>query len=223
MKDANLCRSTGTRLLVRPTHRRSVPVTTMSVSWLPQTEPTRRFDQSGTVVSGRNGLPFSQVRVQLNGRNPGTRRKPRGSPLKGRHHTIRRTWAAAAFPSVIGGRNRISLSPISARSRRLVPAPGSARGERGTLAPVRAGAPRLCRMSGFWKITPLEGRGWRHAILRGRADGSPPALVERCGVVDDPRYAHRSRLPKRTSHRTDRRQRFPWGHTQFFPRRALTS
>src|SRR6516162_11593831 len=59
MKDANLCRSTGTRLLVRPTHRRSVPVTTMSVSWLPQTEPTRRFDQSGMVVSGPYQLAIS--------------------------------------------------------------------------------------------------------------------------------------------------------------------
>jgi hypothetical protein len=47
--------------------------------------------------------------------------------------------------------------------------------------------------------------------------------VQRCGDVDDPRRAHRSRHPKRTSHRTHRRQRFPWGHTRFFPRRALAS
>jgi hypothetical protein len=40
-------------------HRRWVPVTTMSVSWLPQTEQTRRFDQSRTLVSGPCRLAIS--------------------------------------------------------------------------------------------------------------------------------------------------------------------
>jgi hypothetical protein len=53
--------------------------------------------------------------------NPVTRRKPCGSP-SGSHNTMNRTWAAAAFPSVIGGPDSDSLtaSAVSSTTRRLV-------------------------------------------------------------------------------------------------------
>jgi hypothetical protein len=59
-----------------PNHHRSVPVTTMSVLWLPQREQTRRFDQSGTAISGPYRLAISAGAVST--------RWPQS-----RHHTIR--------------------------------------------------------------------------------------------------------------------------------------
>ena len=70
-------------------HHRS-PVTTISISWLAQREQTSRLRQSGTVVSG----PY---RLAISVGSGSTRWR------QSRHHTISRTPASAAPPSVIGG------------------------------------------------------------------------------------------------------------------------
>ena len=135
-----LCQKMIERAL--PTDQRRSPVTTISVSWLPRRdEPS---SHSGTVVSGPHrraisagiglksiaAIPALGEAVWLPAKPCGSRRsrearRRRGSP-KGRHHTIRLTWAwtrsvqtrgyrpeaAAALPGVIGGRCGISSNPL---------------------------------------------------------------------------------------------------------------
>jgi hypothetical protein len=112
--------------------------------------------------------------------------KPCGSP-KRRHHAIRRTWAAAAFPSVIG-------APVATVPHSRCQRPGTTHTARGhapwsrerLCATIRARAEedrrraKACEQSSGWKpkLTPISGaRRFGTATTKATQSAQSPAAI----------------------------------------------